>query len=71
MSEKWIEKTLKAMESSGDLDVVATAKLIRKNPEKIVYKANVVTPAGVNKWYTLKPTQDGVIINLSLILNSY
>ncbi len=63
MSEKWINENLKAMESSGDSALEATADLIRKNPDKLVYKANVVTPDGINKWYTLQPTKDGVIIN--------
>jgi hypothetical protein len=63
MSEFWIEKNLKAMESSGDSAVRETARLIKINKEKLVYKANVVTPDGTNKWYTVKPTKDGVIIN--------
>lgn len=63
ISKPWIEKTLKAMERSGDSALETTADLIRKNPGKLVYKANVVTPAGTNKWYTLQPTKDGVIIN--------
>ncbi len=63
MSEEWVEKNLRAMERSGDSGLEATAGLIRDNIEKVVYKANVVTPDGINKWYTLKPTKDGVIIN--------
>jgi hypothetical protein len=62
MSEKWIRKTLTAMEKAGG-DLRATAKLIRVNEGKLAYKANVLKPDGSNKWYSLTPTENGVIVN--------
>jgi hypothetical protein len=63
MSKPWIRETLAAMNKSGDSQLISTAELIKNNPDKLSFKANVLKPDGSNKWYSLIPTENGVIVN--------
>lgn len=53
MSPEWIDANIRKMMINDDPAVRATGRLLRNNSELIRTKANVLDPAGVNRWNVL------------------
>jgi hypothetical protein len=50
MDPEWIEKTILQMQESMDVAVQDTAEILLRNEDKLVFKANVLDPNGINRW---------------------